>query len=343
MGQGNKNRKRYNTTITTSKSSVSDKESPFWIGKVVSFEAQKEQTSGVKAWGIRYKVRLMGDYSDKDDVEDKDIIYATSALGVTDGSGAKNMLKSSKISQGDTVMGIFLSADEQGPIIQNVLPRSAVEKRGGGKFDAKSGFTDQTKAGLLGNQEFNEQDNVATPGLKDCKGSQKGGGKGRGIPLKGLQKMGIDPNLPSQVNAIKKPIVSSTQLSNILDPNKEVILPNAPQRSDYPQTASGLREFTAAYKKHVGKSKTKLDIVEEMKSQGNAAAYTEIESVKGGLTNRDRFLIKDKMRIEELATTFLDDNVGPGKDFETSLEATESPQYQTFLDQVEVIDEELNN
>ena len=80
-----------------------------------------------------------------------------------------------------------------------------------------------------------------------------------------------------------------------------------------------------------------------MKGQGSAAAYTEIESVKGTLTNRDRFLIKDKMRIEELATTFLDDNVGPGKDFKTTLEATESSQYKTFMDQVKVIDEELNN
>tara|TARA_B100001113_G_scaffold53024_1_gene39009 strand:- start:920 stop:1546 length:627 start_codon:yes stop_codon:yes gene_type:complete len=203
MGQGNRNLKR---NLSPSKTSLSDKESPFWIGKVVSFEAQKEQTSGVKAWGIRYKVRLMGDYSNSDDVEDKDVIYATSALGVTDGSGAKNMLKSSKIAQGDTVMGIFLSADEQGPIIQNVLPRSAVERRSNDKMGAKSGFTDQTKAGLLGNQEFNEQDNVSTPGLKDCKGSRKGGGQGRGIPLKGLQKMGIDPNLPAQVGAIKKPL-----------------------------------------------------------------------------------------------------------------------------------------
>ena len=203
MGQGNRNRRRH---LNRSKSSVSDKESPFWIGKVVSIEAQKEQTSGVKAWGIRYKVRLMGDYSNRDDVEDKDVIYATCALGVTDGSGGAGKLKTSKISQGDTVTGIFLAADEQGPIIQNVLPRSAVEKRGEGKFDAKSGFTDQTKQGLLGNQEFNEQDNVATPGLKDCKGSRKGGGEGRGIPLKGLQKMGIDPNLPAQVGAIKKPL-----------------------------------------------------------------------------------------------------------------------------------------
>ena len=301
-----------NLGIDEVKKSISDKGSPFWIGKVVSIESQKEQTSGVKAWGIRYKVRLMGDYSARDDVEDKDVIYATCALGVTDGSGGAGKLKTSKISQGDTVTGIFLAADEQGPIIQNVLPRSAVEVRGDGKFDAKSGFTDQTKEGLLGKQEFNEQDNVATPGLKDCKGSQKGRGTGRTTPKKGLQKMGIDPNLKSQVNALKKPLSSVT-------------------------------DALSSSSNDSSSSKQISDLVSSMKGQGNAAAYTEIESVKGTLTNRDRFLIKDKMRIEELATTFLDENVGPGKDFETTLEATESSQYQAFLDQVEVIDEELNN
>jgi len=301
-----------NLGIDEVKKSISDKGSPFWIGKVVSIESQKEQTSGVKAWGIRYKVRLMGDYSARDDVEDKDVIYATCALGVTDGSGGAGKLKTSKISQGDTVTGIFLAADEQGPIIQNVLPRSAVEVRGDGKFDAKSGFTDQTTKGLLGNQEFNEQDNVATPGLKDCKGSQKGRGTGRAIPKKGLQKMGIDPNLKSQVNALKKPLSSVTDA-----------LSSSSNDSSSSQKIS--------------------DLVSSMKGQGNAAAYQEIESVRGTLTNRDRFLIKEKMRIEELATAFVDDNTGPGKDFETTLEATESSQYQAFLDQVEVIDEELNN
>ena len=124
--------------------------------------------------------------------------------------------------------------------------------------------------------------------------------------------MGIDPNLKSQVNAIKKPLSSVTDA-----------LSSSSNDSSSSQQIS--------------------DLVSSMKGQGNAAAYTEIESVKGTLTNRDRFLIKDKMRIEELATTFLDENVGPGKDFETTLEATESSQYQAFLDQVEVIDEELNN
>ena len=301
-----------NLGIDEVKKSISDKGSPFWIGKVVSIESQKEQTSGVKAWGIRYKVRLMGDYSARDDVEDKDVIYATCALGVTDGSGGAGKLKTSKISQGDTVTGIFLAADEQGPIIQNVLPRSAVEKRGEGKFDAKSGFTDQTKEGLLGKQEFNEQDNVATPGLKDCKGSQKGRGTGRSIPKKGLQKMGIDPNLKSQVNALKKPLSSVT-------------------------------DALSSSSNDSSSSKQISDLVSSMKGQGNAAAYTEIESVKGTLTNRDRFLIKEKMRIEELAVEFVNTNTGADKDFDTFSEATKSSQYKAFMDQVKVIDEELNN
>ena len=77
---------------------------------------------------------------------------------------------------------------------------------GEGKFDQKRGFTEGTVEGLLGGQEFNENDNVSTPGLKTCKGVQKGAGIGRNTPIKALTNMGLDPNLPSQLNAIKKPI-----------------------------------------------------------------------------------------------------------------------------------------
>ena len=37
---------------------------PF-IGKVVKFDAQRELVSG-QSWGWRYKVRIVGDFSDKD-------------------------------------------------------------------------------------------------------------------------------------------------------------------------------------------------------------------------------------------------------------------------------------
>ena len=177
----------------------------FWIGKVVAFDSQADQVTG-QGWGWRYKVRIMGDYSEKDGIEDKDVIYAILALPVTAGSGAREMMQTPRISQGDTVIGRFLADDDQAPIIDGVLPRTKSDKMGEGKFDQKRGFTEGTVEGLLGGQEFNENDNVSTPGLKTCKGVQKGAGIGRNTPIKALTNMGLDPNLPSQLNAIKKPI-----------------------------------------------------------------------------------------------------------------------------------------
>ena len=124
--------------------------------------------------------------------------------------------------------------------------------------------------------------------------------------------MGIDPNLKSQVNALKKPLSSVT-------------------------------DALSSSSNDSSSSKQISDLVSSMKGQGNAAAYTEIESVKGTLTNRDRFLIKEKMRIEDLAVEFVNTNTGPDKDFDTFSEATKSSQYKAFMDQVKVIDEELNN
>ena len=177
----------------------------FWIGKVVAFDSQVDQVTG-QGWGWRYKVRIMGDYSEQDGIEDKDVIYAMVLLPATAGSGAREMMQTPRISQGDTVIGRFLADDDQAPIIDGVLPRTKSDKMGEGKFDQKRGFTEGTVEGLLGGQEFNENDNVSTPGLKTCKGVQKGAGIGRNTPIKALTNMGLDPNLPSQLNAIKKPI-----------------------------------------------------------------------------------------------------------------------------------------
>ena len=176
----------------------------FWIGKVVAFDSQADQVTG-QGWGWRYKVRIMGDYSEQDGIEDKDVIYAMVLLPATAGSGAREMMQTPRISQGDTVIGRFLADDDQAPIIDGVLPRTKSDKMGEGKFDQKRGFTEGTVEGLLGGQEFNENDNVSTPGLKTCKGVQKGAGTGRNTPINALNKMGLDPNLPSQLNAIKKP------------------------------------------------------------------------------------------------------------------------------------------
>ena len=98
-----------------------------WIGKVVSFDSQADQVTG-QGWGWRYKVRIMGDYSEQDGIEDKDVIYAMVLLPATAGSGAREMMQTPRISQGDTVIGRFLADDDQAPIIDGVLPRTKNDK-----------------------------------------------------------------------------------------------------------------------------------------------------------------------------------------------------------------------
>ena len=58
----------------------------FWLGKIVKFSDQKSQTSG-NGWGWRYKVRIIGDYSDNDSVEDKDVHTAVALIPTTGGTG----------------------------------------------------------------------------------------------------------------------------------------------------------------------------------------------------------------------------------------------------------------
>ena len=54
-----------------------------WIGKVVSFDSQADQVTG-QGWGWRYKVRIMGDYSEQDGIEDRDVVYALSNIHISD-------------------------------------------------------------------------------------------------------------------------------------------------------------------------------------------------------------------------------------------------------------------
>ena len=97
-----------------------------WIGKVVSFDSQADQVTG-QGWGWRYKVRIMGDYSEQDGIEDRDVVYAMVMLPVTAGSGAREMMQTPRISQGDTVIGRFLAEDNQAPI--NTFLRDFISSR----------------------------------------------------------------------------------------------------------------------------------------------------------------------------------------------------------------------
>ena len=46
-----------------------------WIGRIVPFKDQAQQTK-TGGWGWRYKVRIMGDHSDNDNIPDKHLDYA---------------------------------------------------------------------------------------------------------------------------------------------------------------------------------------------------------------------------------------------------------------------------
>ena len=93
----------HNTSKTPSiKSSSQDqygkKPLQSWSGKVVSFDSQKDQIDS--GWGWRYKVRILGDNSNVDNVSDGELSYAFALLPTTAGSGGAYKLRSARISQG---------------------------------------------------------------------------------------------------------------------------------------------------------------------------------------------------------------------------------------------------
>ena len=161
-----------------------------WIGKVVSQKAQKAQLNGM-GWGHRFKVRIMGTYSENDNVQDKDCHTAMVMLGVTDGSGAANRMKSVKITQNDIVFGFFLSPDQNFPVITGVMGRTPAKKDCGGKFGVGSGFTDELKPGGSGQNQFNQQDNLPTQGLGND--GSTGTGQGKEVNNAKLEAAGLDP------------------------------------------------------------------------------------------------------------------------------------------------------
>jgi len=158
----------------------------FWIGRIVPFKEQQRLVSG-DTWGYRYKVRILGDYSNNDTVEDKDVYTAQVLVPPTAGTGAAGRIETVKLSQGDLVIGVFLGPDRTSPVILSAFIRSDQVKFGDGKFDPISGFTEEVKPGLLEKQEFSQTSLPNFPTLKEQ--ANKGGGKGRKSPLGALSKL----------------------------------------------------------------------------------------------------------------------------------------------------------
>ncbi len=177
----------------------------FWIGKVVKIDKQKSTASGM-SWGFRYKVRIMGTYSDNDNVDDSECHTAMVMLGVTDGSGGGGRGRSVRITQYDMVFGFFMAPDQNFPVIIGVLGRAPKTARNGGKFNILSGFTKFLKTGLVERNETNQTDQTPTPKVKEK--STTGSGTGKETPTAKLQNMGQSTN-QAEINARPKPAGNS--------------------------------------------------------------------------------------------------------------------------------------
>ena len=134
-----------------------------WVGTVVSYDSQKEQIEG--GWGWRYKVRIMGDNTNTDQITDQQLSYAYVLLPTTAGSGGAFKMRSVRISQGDFVYGVRGGGAGAPTMILGVFPRTSTQSSGSGNFANTSGFTGGLKKTKTLSGEFNEQKGPATPNV----------------------------------------------------------------------------------------------------------------------------------------------------------------------------------
>ena len=134
-----------------------------WVGTIVSYDAQKGQIEG--GWGWRYKVRIMGDNTNTDQITDEQLSYAYVLLPTTAGSGGAFKMRSVRISQGDFVYGIRGGGDGAPTMILGVFPRTRNQTSGSGNFANTSGFTGALQKTKILSGEFNEQVGPSTPGV----------------------------------------------------------------------------------------------------------------------------------------------------------------------------------
>ena len=174
----------------------------FWLGMIVKFDKQKSQTAGM-GWGWRYKVRIIGDYSNLDSIEDQEVHTAVALIPTTGGTGGAGKKATIKLTQGDIVFGAFLSPNNNFPVILGALGRTkessdkakkAKESNDNSKLAPLSGFTDEQQAGLTQDQEHSGQDQIVTPRIREA--TEKGNGKSKAVPTEKLSDVngGNDPN-----------------------------------------------------------------------------------------------------------------------------------------------------
>ena len=134
-----------------------------WVGTVVSYDKQKEQIEA--GWGWRYKVRIMGDNTNSDQITDEQLSYAYVLLPTTAGSGGAFKMRSVRISQGDFVYGVRGGGAGAPTMILGVFPRTKNQEEGKGpNFINLSGFYGSLNSDSeILDGEFNEQTGPKTP------------------------------------------------------------------------------------------------------------------------------------------------------------------------------------
>ena len=142
--------------------------SEHWIGQIVSIDDQKEQFMGL-GWGWRYKVRIISEDSNDNQISDEKLTNALAIVSGSDGTGGGGRFKSLKYTQGDIVTGFYLSGT---PIIVGAFVRTSAIKytkthKTTTKFEPISGFTNDIKpTGPTEGQQTNEAALTAHPLLK---------------------------------------------------------------------------------------------------------------------------------------------------------------------------------
>ena len=186
------------TKVSLDNQSFFGKGVEFWLGMIVKFDKQKSQTSGM-GWGWRYKVRIIGDYSNLDSIEDQEVHTAVALIPTTGGTGGAGKKATIKLTQGDVVFGAFLSPNNNFPVILGALGRTKesfekTKQNDNSKFAPISGFTGEQTPGLTQDQEYAGQDQIKTPIIR--KATEKGNGKSKATPTEKLSdvKGGNDPN-----------------------------------------------------------------------------------------------------------------------------------------------------
>ena len=177
-------------TKTNSKSIYGKTPLESWVGTVVAFSSQKDQIEG--GWGWRYKVRIMGDNTNTDQITDQQLSYAYVLLPTTAGSGGAYKMRSVRISQGDFVYGVRGGGAGAPTMILGVFPITASQSSGDGNFKNLSGFSGSLKSNKTLSGEFNEQKGPNTPGVSALDPKEQNLSN-RPDPSPLLSTVGVDP------------------------------------------------------------------------------------------------------------------------------------------------------